>query len=45
MATFCQIFKMTPAEYRALTMGEMLAFIQVRNNIGTTERLEDLLDG
>lgn len=29
MAEFCQVFKMTPTEYKALTMGEYMAFIKV----------------
>ena len=29
MAEFCQAFKMSPSEYRALTMDEYMAFIQV----------------
>ncbi len=28
MVEFCRVFNMTPSEYKALTMGEYLAFLR-----------------
>jgi hypothetical protein len=45
MATFCYLFKMPPSEYRKLTVAEFQAFLKVKGDAGTTNDLEDLLNG
>lgn len=43
MAMFCLAFRISPTEYRSLTLEEYMAFIQVSEKQGTTTDLEDLL--
>ena len=43
MAIFCLAFRMSPDQYRSLTLEEYLAFVQVYDKQGTTSNLEDLL--
>ena len=45
MAMFCTAFRMSPSEYRSLTLLEYLAFIKTYSERGTTSNLEDLLNG
>lgn len=45
MAQFCYLFKMSPSEYRKLSVAEFQAFLKVKGESGTTNDLEDLLDG
>jgi hypothetical protein len=43
MAIFCQRFKMSPSDYKNLTLAEYVAFIEAASEIGSTTNLEDLL--
>jgi hypothetical protein len=45
MAMFCMVFRISPSEYRSLTLVEYLAFIRAYTERGTTNDLEDLLNG
>ena len=45
MATFCMVFRISPSEYRSLTLREYLAFIKAYSERGTTDNLEELLNG
>jgi hypothetical protein len=45
MAQFCYLFKMPPSEYRKLTVAEFQAFLKVKGEAGTTNDLEDLVNG
>lgn len=43
MAVFCHRFKMSPSDYRSLTLAEYVAFVEVAEELGSTTTLEDLL--
>lgn len=45
MAMFCTVLRMSPSEYRSLTLIQYLAFIKAFAERGTTSNLEDLLNG
>jgi len=45
MAIFCMAFRMSPSDYRSLTLEQYIAFITAHSERGTTDNLEDLLNG